>query len=549
METKNATSLYDYIEKSVIDGRLPEDFSLARAIAGEDELVFADGAMDGCGIYHSYPPEPDEADCQMMTRALQYASSRDFDKADALFLKLAEKNRAIFTIKKLQACVADNKDKLKAGNIYEYALWLLHTSGDTECVKYGLSLLELFDTDFNESIRNEIRTVGLSDEFTFFSVLNMRYWKNGNDEIFRLAKKVHGWGRIHAIEYLEPTTDEIKSWLLKEAVHNDVMPTYSALTCWNHSGAERILMNHPTREEFAGIRNIIDALLDEGPVRGLSAIENGEEVITAFLDEAQRIGNDLASGLTLEDYEVINHIRSHYAEKAKKHEDAATAFLEKANMSGKDSVAPEDDEAAGMARSYLAEKKIVLTCRKILTTYKCWCVLIDSAKTGKGIEAATAAGIDCKPYIRDLMKSSFKDAYHLCGYLAQDETYRKELLEIYESRLPLAEMKRAPGLTLGFGEKYWRQRALEMLLQELRPYPFEGKAFVETGLQSEPIRTRNGALTVLRMWVEKSGKPLAEILPDFQALLTRLRDIEPDKAAKGRMNALIEGNVTFGKEF
>lgn len=305
--TSNATeSLFDYISAAVVNGKLPEDFSLPKPVDGDDEIVFADGAMDGIGIYHMYPQEMEVNDYALMTKAIQAANKHNFDKADKLFAQLAETSRAISVIDKLQSYVHENKKHFKAGNLYEYALWLMLCSSNRECVKYGLALLEVFKTDNNESVKNDIRTIGLSDEFTLFAVLNMRRWEDGNNEIFELAKKVHGWGRIHAIEKLEPATDDIKRWLLTEAVNNDVMPAYSALSCWEKSGAEQILMNHPSYEQFAGIRNIMEGLLDEGPVSGLSALENTDTVLDAFLSEAMRL-SDL---LTLEDYEIVKSMNT-----------------------------------------------------------------------------------------------------------------------------------------------------------------------------------------------------------------------------------------------
>lgn len=505
MADNPTTSLFDYISAAVVDGQLPEDFSLPKLVDGDDEIVFADGAMDGIGIYHMYPQEMEVKDYALMTKAIQAANKHNFDKADKLFTKLAETSRAISVIDELQFHVHENKKYFKAGNLYEYALWLMLCSSNRECVKYGLSLLELFKTDNNESVKNDIRTIGLSDEFTLFAVLNMRRWKDGNNEIFELAKKVHGWGRIHAIEKLEATTDAIKKWLLTEAVNNDVMPSYSALSCWEKSGAEQILMNHPSYEEFAGIRDIMEGLLDEGPVSGLSALDNTDALLDAFLSEATR----LSESLTLEDYEIVRKIYEYYSER-------------------------------GLSKSPTA-----LACRKVLTTYKCWHTLIDAAKTGRGIDTAIAAGIDCKPYIRDLIKTDFKKSYALCRYLADDDEYRKELLEIYRDNLPLDEMKTKPGTTLGLGEEYWQQSALEFLMQELRYYPYEGLEFVVTGLQSEPVRTRNGALTVLALWVQKEGKPLVDILPDIHSLVQELQKIEPEDGPGKLMDKLLCGETVF----
>ena len=498
-----STPLFKHISDAVVNGELPEDFSLPKLSDDNCVIAFADGAMDGIGIYHMQARELSESDLLLIAEAVQAANIRDFDKADELFLKLSETVNALYAIDAIQNYIVDNKDTLKASNLSEYAIALVRLSSNRECVKYGLSILELFDTDRSESIKNDIRTIGLSDEFTLFSIYVMLHWKDGNNEIFRLAKKVHGWGRIHAIEQLEPTSEEIRRWLLTDAVHNNISPSYSALTCWRKSNAEQVLKNHPTYEEFAGIRDIIDGLFDEGPVAGISALENEEEIIKTFLDKAQTMQ------LELNDYELINTI---------------LAYCKKTG----------------------AEKcSIALSCRKFLSSYRCWCLVKDALMEGKNFDMAIDIGFPCKPYIIESMKSSFEKHYSLCRHLVHDAESRKFVLDLYREKLPLETMKTLPGTTLGLGREYWRQHALEFLLQELRQYPFEGQEFVEAALQSEPVRTRNGALYVLEFWVATKGKPLAEILPSFYDLLTRLRTLEPTEHNKVRMDKLLSGATAF----
>ena len=70
----------------------------------------------------------------------------------------------------------------------------------------------------------------------------------------------------------------------------------------------------------------------------------------------------------------------------------------------------------------------------------------------------------------------------------------------------------------------------------------------EAGLQSAPVRTRNGALNVLESWVTATEKPLSEMLPDMWELLSKLSEIEPDEKVSARMKKLLSGAVAFGQE-
>ena len=55
---------------------------------------------------------------------------------------------------------------------------------------------------------------------------------------------------------------------------------------------DRIPEQTLTREDFEGIRDIIDALLDEGPVPGISGVEDAEQHLRAFLKHAETLGRD-----------------------------------------------------------------------------------------------------------------------------------------------------------------------------------------------------------------------------------------------------------------
>lgn len=498
-------SIYEMINNALIDGELPRDFRLS---IDDEDLPFAPGAKDGICFYHFKPEEISNEDYEKMCMAIRQASENDFDEANKLFLELSKNNNAISNIDKLQNYIWDNTDNLIPENIYNYAKELITLSDNIECVKYGLSILEMLKTNDDEEIKNIIRTLALYDEFTFFCLYIMKTWQQANKEIFDLVQKVHGWGRIFAVEQLralDPYYEEIRNWMLKEGINNDVLPSYSALTIWRNGNIGSILYTHPTYEQFAYIRNIIDALLDESAVQGLSALDKRKEIILVFLNEA------LKMPLILEDYVTIYHIYNYFEE-------------------------IQDCQ------------EILSLAKKILIQDKARNIILEGIKKGEAIDLGIFLDIDCKPYILKLMKEDFKNKYYLCRYLTDDDEYRKELLKIYKNNLSLKQMISFPEKCLGFGEEYWMESALEFLMQELRNFPFEGKEFIETGLQCKPPRTRNGALTVLQEWVSENKKPLSEILPEFNSLLMMLVALEVDEDIEKRMNQLISGAIDFNDE-
>ena len=278
---ENRTSLYEYILENVKNGRLSKDFCLPEA-EGEAGVRFADGAMDGIILYHMGSEPLDEEGEAKLAVAVKAASAGEWEEADRAFSELGRRFRTVGTIDRLQSYIIQNQETLSADGVYRTARRLILRSADRESVKSGLAMLELFPAP-EEKLKEAVRILGLSDEFTVFALWNMRKWENGNREIFDLARKVRGWGRIHAVEMVEAETPEISEWLFLFGADNDVMPAYSALTVWEKAGCRERLRGLLTPEEFRAFGRLFRALLDEGPVTGISDVENAGEELLQYL--------------------------------------------------------------------------------------------------------------------------------------------------------------------------------------------------------------------------------------------------------------------------
>ena len=76
MEKDKSKSLYENISSAVVDGELPNDFSLPKNTDGENEILMAE--------------------------AVKAAAKGNYDSADALFVGLGKKTSAISVIDPLQ---------------------------------------------------------------------------------------------------------------------------------------------------------------------------------------------------------------------------------------------------------------------------------------------------------------------------------------------------------------------------------------------------------------------------------------------------------------
>ena len=286
-------SLYKVIAESVTeDGVLPKDFKLPERTK-EGGITFADGAMDGIYIYHTAHSPLGETEKEEIGTLIKLASDcedDEFQKASEGFAKFCEEHRAISIIDDVQRFILDHTDTLNAQKILDFAYTMLTESSEKECVKAGLSIIELFaiSPDKDDELCDIIRTVGLSDEFTIFSVFCMRKWPDGEKELLELAKKVRGWGRIHCIDFIEAENAETKEWLFFNGVDNDVVPAYSAWPVYEKSDfKERMQKDQLSYEELHAVLKLTDALMDEGPVSGISNLEDPKGFLEAVLKKAE----------------------------------------------------------------------------------------------------------------------------------------------------------------------------------------------------------------------------------------------------------------------
>ena len=195
-------SIYELIAANITDGRLPDDFSLSKdeEVSNPNKLKWADGAMDGVSMYHMGFPKITDEHMQIIGDAF-----RLLDDPAQVMQKMAE----LFTdyspvvfVDTIQQYLMDNSDKLDINKVVDLVFRCL-SSKFRDMVKLGMIILELL-SEPDEKIKDVVRTLGLCDEFTLFAVFNMLNWTNGNDEVFDLAKKVRGWGRIHLLRVWNP---------------------------------------------------------------------------------------------------------------------------------------------------------------------------------------------------------------------------------------------------------------------------------------------------------------------------------------------------------
>lgn len=476
-------AIYDIINENLIDGELPEDFSLAAAM-GEENEDYADGAFDGITLYHIGRSDVSEDSMTLIDRIFHEINEEDMDAAFYTLFRFLENNTALGSIEEFEGYILDNADWIDPTNLYNFATECL-VSADRELVKFGLEIMEIF-AEPSESVKEFIRTLGLCNEFTLFALFNIiTNWSDPNTEIFNLAKKTHGWGRIHAVERLQPETDEMKLWLLREGINNTVMPEYSAYPVFRRAKVSKLLKTELSTENFLAISKIIDCLIEEGPTTGMYVIKDEEEVMLDFLDQ------------------VKNHRLTH-------------------------------DVVHTVYRIAISDrfKDIEPECKKVLETEPSKRLVRKSLREGRGFAIAKYLDIYSADLIYEQMVEDFDKNFHNCGLLIKNDDFREKTLELFRKKLPLEKMENVRTQNYGLGDEYRDYTALVMLIRELSDYPMCGVDFLKLGLISPIANNKNVALTVLGSWCRIKQCTLSELSPELAQIVSALKEKESFDSSK-----------------
>ena len=302
-------SIYEKINDSIDEnGKMPSDFSLEVVIVKERELNMTPGMLDGSMFYHSHrtfcklsgePLAPEKEAEEIAVLLINYFDSND--------MQLIKKAEDVLTEAKHGAwAIAEDileiiwREGSKRGEVnsddYTVAMfdsWLrscLHiikTTNNVGLFKISLTLLGYLGVaDLKKSIIF-LLTFASYEDFTYYALVAiscLHKFVDSNALVFDIAKRVDGWGLVHAIEHLEPENDEIRNWILRNGCVEGVPKLYLALTCAYKGDLISALRQETLDTEmFEGVSKVIDALLNEEPLLGISAYEHADEALSLYL--------------------------------------------------------------------------------------------------------------------------------------------------------------------------------------------------------------------------------------------------------------------------
>lgn len=290
-------AIFEYIRRHITeDARLPEDFCLPGS---------TNGARDGIYMHNSTPTEPDAACRAALERLVEQLATCDVpEEGMGLIAPFAAQYPAITVAGALGENIAkqfDEGNPFMLANLAMIGVWIALNATEIECVKYGLLLCEISRVgEWSEPAKDIVLLLGLCEEFTAFSVFNVRHWEGGGEEIVLLAGQVSGWGRIAAVEFLEPEEEWMEDWLLDEGWRNSVFPLYSALVCYNKAKVPSRFGKIRETVEFLAVQELMDCLTQTDELMDQLTLNRAElRQLELLLRECEQ-HPDLADGAMME---------------------------------------------------------------------------------------------------------------------------------------------------------------------------------------------------------------------------------------------------------
>ena len=521
LENKNL-SIYELIKTSIqSNGELPEDFKLPQK--DPNGVPWADGAMDGVFVYHTVR---NEENIDALKNIVFQISERKFEEAqtnlDKLDFSMISRRYSLLN------WIIQEEEKINLNNLYEFATFQLTNSKNIELIKFCLSVLTIMNIETDKDTIEKVKTLALSDEFTLYCLDILVYCldilvqlEDSNEEIFEIAKKVKGWGRIYSIEYLQATNNKIKEWILEEGCHNNVLPAYTACTCAKKINLVEILNEDKiSNKKFNDISYLMNALLDEEAITGISTLEDKELLIERYLEKAKTLSS------TEEDYYAVITLKE-YIKNNKEIND-----------------------------------ELIKICDEILNSEKTRNNVKELLKEGYGYNIAKYLGIDIDKYILEYLQDNPLKNPYIVFNISERENMEK-LVSLIEKKLTLEKLEGAP--TDKFYSKNEENKEyifLDTIIKKLgnfgrternfvvTVYPVEptasmdepenfigiGENLIICALNSPYVDIRYGAVNTLESWKEKGYILSNEIVKNIK----NLEKIEVDEELKIKLNKLLK---------
>lgn len=500
-----------------LKGNLNEDGSLNESAEklpdekkADDEIKFAPGLMDA--MFGADESEESKSRIkQLVSLIKKVAKNGDAQSKSDFYREITENESVIGIIDEFLQSLGQSSLPIEP-YLFDFANKLATKTNNRNSVKFGIAILGLCQ---NKKPINDIKILGLHDEFTVFSTVALSNLSdNLVKDLWELAKQVDGWGKIQLVDRLAEMelNSEIKDWLVFDGYKNNIMYEYLALTCaQNGMLNEKLKTERISNELYTSASDIIIALMDEGPAVGMSGYNESSETIENFIRHSK------TRNLNISNYMTLHRIKDYLEESPEDNE-----TLNSWNQNDLSNCLIDINELL-KSKDWTEEVKIALKSS-------------DNIEYWNGKQAAQKLGIDIWDTVWKKLQQNPLDSSAWYDVTANaKENNVDEVIDFAIKNLPLEFLGSGPKDSMGIGDDFQKHSSLDSVITFLENYPKKGEKLILVGLDSPVTRNRNMAIRVLDKW--KSENWSNEITEKVKTL----KEIEPNEDTKKNIERLLNG--------
>jgi hypothetical protein len=489
---------------------LPDD---ERRAAGM-RLRWVSGAMDGV---LASPPVGDPPDrvMQIASQAVAIARTHSESAQRTLYHLLVEDG--LINIIDLVIDEINRFGVTLQPYLVDYASRLAENAPDTGAVKFAIAMLGLCG---NTAAIELVSVLGRHEEFTLYACVALaRLTESPDDALWRLAQKVHGWGRIQSVRCLSNSASpDIKSWLLREGYRNNIMYGYLALECAVKGGlAESLAADEIDDELLISAGEILSAMTEDGPFDKLDDYADARYVVGRYLDHLESRASNLEhfnSALSIWRYLYLED----WAEEE---------VRQKRERNGWNRV------------NYLDAFE---TLKRIFRSPH-WIPCIQEGLNSSdehqfflAIQAADFMHLDTWNVLWNRLVADPLQSHRWFPVMQRATADNiDQIVDFAVHALPLEQVAIGPANEVGLGPAYRVHSFLDFILQGLRDFPGKGWPLIAAALKSPVVRNRNFALRVMAGW------PLELRTVEVERALSEALKVEPRDDVKARIEKVLHG--------
>ncbi len=189
--------------------------------------------------------------------------------------------------------------------IQKEAIWLLEHAAHREVVKFALLVLGMTNC---ENVKERLKSIALHEEFTGVALFALTNGcRNINDDVWGIAQHTSDWGKLAAMNFLEPEREEIRLWFLTHGVEGVVGGNHAPLLCAEKGQLDIELHEDTiTGTTFDGVSKLILALVYEAYNSQMDDYEFAGQVLMRYTKHAKTHSKTVTHFYTL--IEIANYM-------------------------------------------------------------------------------------------------------------------------------------------------------------------------------------------------------------------------------------------------